>query len=185
MFIALQDMAKSKKGSSEERVPSIEELKCFPTFATALFFPLKLLLAAIVFALYYIFVKPIMWISTTRFRWVVVIPLVLPMSKIHTWLSLLRAKIFFALYGASPAQAEQRHQEKVFYLNNFRDAECLVLNYEICACLHSLVSPSFLYLGDLRHFDHFCFNFKMYLAHQHINFSALDKYRLWRYPRER
>src|SRR4051794_28526090 len=72
--------------------------------------PLRLVLSLILWILNLLLVKPILWMATTRFRWVIVIPIVLPMSMVYSFFTRMRARIFFALYGSSPAQAEEKHQ---------------------------------------------------------------------------
>ena len=67
----------------------------------------------IMFVATLLLVKPMLWISTTRFRWIVVIPIVLPMSMAFNWFTLFRARVFFWLYGSSPAQAKKKHNAKV------------------------------------------------------------------------
>lgn len=105
-------MAKSKNGGSPAEVKP-QDAGLLGAILAIMRLPFKIMYAALAPFVYYFFIKPVLYVSTTKYRWAVVIPIVLPMSKIHTWLMILRSKLIFYLYGSTPAQAEGRHKEKV------------------------------------------------------------------------
>lgn len=82
--------------------------------------------------LYWVLVKPAAMISTTRYRWVIIVPFVLPMSLVYYWFTYLRAKIFFTLNTGPKA-----HDAKVqAVIASVRPPSTLLAPLPLNSCFH-------------------------------------------------